>query len=259
MSRRLPWERRNYPVFAGTHYKKDWEAAVGKTQPGIADRPEYQSAKFEADVDAALKVVKKSLSNAYIAQLQMMLNEMDAKGFKRPVLVAPFREDSKNVLARTTAAYLGDRLGLEVDTGIVQMPTAKGPFARSQKQKDTFERMLMPPSFGGTVIPGTPYIGVDDMFTTGGTLSELRSYIDKNGGRFISACALATKDGQNTRLNPLPQQINNVYDNLGSKLAKWITNHVGLEIPTLTGPEATFLSSRRGIEEIRFRHRLAPG
>ncbi len=241
---RKEWEKRNYPVYVGKHYRDGWESAASPTHgDGMADHPNYNKAKFEGDVDAALSVVKSCLSHLYIAQMQKIVQEMDRRGFERPILVAPYKKDSKNMLARTAAAYLGEKLGLEVDTAIVEMP------GKSRKKMEKLERVFNTPSYGGDV-KKKAYIAVDDVITTGGTLSELRSYVDSNGGRFLFACVLSSPKGCSTMLNPEEKQIDRVYKNLGQQLANWVQNAKGISIETLTRAEAAFLSSRDGYEAI---------
>lgn len=253
---RLPWEKtRTYPIKVAGRYKNDWDpTATSSSPPGIADRPEYNAAKMRADAEAALKIVKKSLSTAYINDLKLFINDMESKGYDKPVLLAPYKQNSKNMIARTFAAYVAEKTGLEVDTDVVILPGKK-----SQREKGSiFERMANPPQFGGDV-RGKKYIVMEDMISSGGTLSALRSYIDQNGGRYLFACSLASVDGKSCRLDPVPQMVDRVYDNLGSKLVKWVENRVGFEISALTGPEARFLASRGGAEEVSLRARIAPG
>ncbi|MFA5592900.1 MAG: phosphoribosyltransferase [Micavibrio sp.] len=246
---RVPWERRNYPVFVGKHYKAEWDSAAGD---GMADHPKYNKAKNEAGVSAALSVVKSCLSHAYLAQMKNALRIMEEKGFEKPVLVAPYRKDSKNMLARTAAAYLGEQLGLEVDTAIVELPGKK------RKGMDKLERFFNVPAYGGEVKKNKAYIAVDDMITTGGTLSELRSYIDSKGGRFLFSCVLASPDGKNTVLNPQPAQTEAVYKNLGQHLAKWFENASGLDIKTLTNAETMFLGTKAGKDTLSRGGAFAP-
>lgn len=254
MTFRLPWEnRRNYFVKVAASLRREWAERSG--QPGIADRKEYKPAKEEADVDAALGLIKKSLSRAYIADLKLLLNDMDAKGFKKPVLVAPYRPDSKNMIARTFAAYLAEETGLQVDTNIIELASKAGS---SQRKKTIWDRMVDGPEFAGKIAAGTPVIGIDDMVSSGGTLKDLQSYVDAQGGRYLFSCSLASTTGQNMQLNPLPAQIDRVYHALGQKLTKWVENNVGFEIPCLTSPEAGFLASRGGLEELGRRTRFSP-
>jgi orotate phosphoribosyltransferase-like protein len=240
---RLPWEnRRNYPVYVGTHYRQEWANA---TTNGMADHPSYHAAKHEGDVNAALRVVKDSLSRLYIVQMRMMLQQMEQKGFEKPVLVAPYRADSKNMLARTAAVYLGEQLGLEVDDKIVEMP------GKSRRLMDKFERIFNTPDYAGEVQKGRAYIAVDDMITTGGTLSSLRSYIDEQGGRFLFSCSMASVDGKNTTLNPQPSQIEELSNKLSKHMQKWLENVADVKLPTLTRAETAFLLSGKNAHGLR--------
>lgn len=229
---REPWDdRRHYPVFVATHYRKSWAHA---NSAGLADNPAYEPAKHEGDADAALRVVKSSISRLYIAEMKILLNNLEAKGFQRPILVAPYREDSKNMLARTAAVYLGDELGLEVDHSIIET-------AGSARHKtDKASKIFNDPGFAGEVKKGQAYVAVDDMVNMGGTLASLRSYIDSHGGRYVFACSLASLDGQKAMLDPLPGQAEDVYGRLSTSLQKLLDNV--FDIKTATRAELDFVA-----------------
>jgi hypothetical protein len=61
----------------------------------------------------------------------------------------------------------------------------------SHTQKDALQRLLARARFSGRVQRGAHYILVDDVLTTGGTLSDLRQYIHTQGARCVGCVTLA--------------------------------------------------------------------
>ena len=74
---------------------------------------------------------------------------------------------------------------MQVDCNIVQINEPK------HTSKDAIGRILSRGDFEGAVQPGRSYIIVDDVVTQGGTLSELRNYIESNGGKVACASTLS--------------------------------------------------------------------
>ncbi len=228
-------------------YKKAFNCAAkmpGDTRQGLADHKDYKAAKEQGDIDAALRVVKSCVTRLYEVQLKIALDELERQGLPKPILVAPYREGSQNMLARTAAAYLGDKFGLEVDTQIVELP------GKSRRGMDKLERFFSSPKFAGDVKPGATYIAIDDVITNGGTLAELRSHIIQNGGRFAFAAALAAPDGQHRHLKPEAGQVDKVVAYLGNLAVKWLEEAKDINVRGLTKTEAGFLLTREARDHI---------
>ncbi|MDA1005143.1 MAG: phosphoribosyltransferase, partial [Verrucomicrobia bacterium] len=90
-----------------------------------------------------------------------------------------------NALPSAFAKVLSSVTSLEVDEEIVMVnrPHRTG--------KGSAHRMASRPKFNGAVQTGRDYIIVDDVVTQGGSISELRAYIEENGGHVVAASTLA--------------------------------------------------------------------
>ncbi|WP_298841961.1 phosphoribosyltransferase [uncultured Salinicola sp.] len=96
---------------------------------------------------------------------------------------------SMNALPAAYASYLQKTLGGEVDNRIHQ----KARVGRTGMSG--MARFVWQPAFEGEVLPGKPYVVVEDMVTLGGTLACLTSYIHKNGGKVIAVTSLGSSKG----------------------------------------------------------------
>lgn len=103
-----------------------------------------------------------------------------------------------NAIPDAMAQVLGRDLGLRVIAGeIVQTNKVGHTRARS------FQRIVTPAEFAGTVEAGADYVLVDDHVGLGGTLANLRGYVEANGGHVIAMTALTeSRDGRRISLRP---------------------------------------------------------
>ena len=93
-------------------------------------------------------------------------------------------EAGRNALPETYARYIGVMTGLEVDGEIV-MANRVGHTGAGH-----WHRLAVRPTFNGRVQAGREYLLVDDLVRDGGTLSELRWYIEARGGRVVGVSTL---------------------------------------------------------------------
>lgn len=247
---RLSWGKSIVPVFVASAYKKEWVAEkTGQRSElmrnGLADHPDYEEAKRGGDVDAALRVVHDTMDRLYIARMKISLNMLAEQGIKDPILVAPYKETSKNMLARTAAVYLGKELGLEVDTNIVETDKV------SRKTLSKLGRIFTPATFEGESKKGRIYIMVDDNMLSGSTFADLRSHLLKNGSGIAFACVLSTPDGKNTSLKPSDEALSAVSSELSSTLKDWMKNVAGIGLESLTQFEIGVLQKPAGRRELR--------
>jgi predicted amidophosphoribosyltransferase len=106
------------------------------------------------------------------------------------IVVPVHAEEStgRNQIPTKFADYFGYVTGLEVDTGIVQSRKV------GRTGKGAWHRLAFRPAFSGPVQAGREYIVVDDIVTGGVSLSELRQFIESQGGRVVAmTCCLKSK------------------------------------------------------------------
>jgi proteasome lid subunit RPN8/RPN11 len=140
--------------------------------------PDYEAAKA-GDRAAAIRVAS-SLSKA---------DKIQALAADHPgaVLVPVLAEEAtgSNQLPAALAAVINVATGLKVDHGIVQSVRAH------RTGQGHLYRMAHRPKFTGDVTEGQEYILVDDLAAMGGTLAEMRHYIETHGGIAVDAVTLA--------------------------------------------------------------------
>lgn len=246
---REPWGKGNCPVLVASAYKRAWldvpkDHKPTDLRPGLSDHPDYEAAKRGGDMDAAFRVVKSSMDRLYITRMKMMLATLRERGIENPILVAPYKQHSQNMLARAAAVYLGKELGLEVDTNILETDKV------SRKELSKLGRIFTPATFEGTSKKGRWYIGVDDNMISGSTFADLRGHLVGQGSRFAFACALATPDGHNTNLNVSPEQVLLLKSGLSESIRGWMKNVVGISVESLTKFEGDVLLKREGHREL---------
>ena len=141
--------------------------------------PDYAPAKA-GDPAAAVRFVDAVVSPAGLERLRLLI------GDREPIVAAAHAEEAggRNALPERYAFVLSRRLGLPVDLQIVQ---ANRPHRTGQGGE---YRLVARSEFDGTVEVGRDHLIVDDNVTQGGTLADLRSYIERNAGHVIGASTL---------------------------------------------------------------------
>lgn len=213
-----------------------------KGKKGTADREAYIAAKRGFDMDAAFQIVERTVSKA---GCDSIIAHIIAGGCKaRIVMPHPDFDDEDdpgasvgltNALPFAFAKYLKDITGRAVDEEIIQM-------ARVGRTKLTkWQRFLYQPAFGGAVRTDEPYILIDDVVSTAGTLAALRSYIVRNGGTVLCATALANGVGKNQPFPITPETSSNLVEAYGAGFAPYWRETFGHEVGCLTEAEGRFL------------------
>ena len=133
--------------------------------------------------DAAYKLACDLLKNE---QRLLKINDVSLK-FPKAVYVGVHAKEEAGVnkIPIMLTKLIGELTNQPVDDNIVQ----KTKVCRTGK--DEIYRLAFRPKFDGNVKVGQEYILVDDVISRGGTLSELRFYIEKHGGKVVQMIAFA--------------------------------------------------------------------
>lgn len=91
-----------------------------------------------------------------------------------------------NMLPYAYAAKISQITGLKISDSIKQINETHHTGAGKA------ERLMDRAIFDGKVVPGLKYIIVDDVFTTGSNINELRKYIERRGGKVVNVAILGT-------------------------------------------------------------------
>ncbi|MCL1981117.1 MAG: hypothetical protein FWG62_08605, partial [Proteobacteria bacterium] len=160
----------------------------------MKSHPDYEAAK-SGDREAAARLVLDMMSGKGQREKLRAL----AEKYPDAILVAVHAEErsGRNSIPSVLSEYIGKATGLDVGAEIVQ----SGKVGRTGA--GAWYRMSHRPRFDGPVEKGRQYILVDDVVTGGGTFSELRRYIEANGGEVVDmVSAGAARFGTNIALTP---------------------------------------------------------
>ena len=91
---------------------------------------------------------------------------------------------------------------------------------------------------------------VDDFIGQGGTLANLRGWVEKNGGRAIGAVGLTGKP-YSAKLSPTKEQVHELRTRHGQELEKWWKERFGHAFDCLTQSEARYLARSPDVKTIR--------
>ena len=165
-----------------------------------------------------------------------------------PVLVCAnaYERQGFNAIPAALAKLLSERLGAPFDTTVVQTNVV------SHTGADGYGRLARQAVFEGKVQRGCEYVMVDDFIGQGGTLANLRGWIEKQGGKVVGAVALTGKP-YSAKLNPSQEQLYELRQRHGSVLEQWWREHFGHAFDCLTQSEARYLARSPDVDTIRNR------
>ncbi|GHV40014.1 hypothetical protein FACS1894187_20520 [Synergistales bacterium] len=234
---------------------------IGKAWPkkfqSVAQIATIDKMKSHRDYDAA-KAGDLSAAGRMVLDLAADINLQKeilflAKAYPDAIVASAYAEEQsgENAIPRALTEYIGELTGLEVSDGIVQ--TVKV----GRTGSSSWYRMANRPKFDGQVQAGRKYIIVDDVVTQGGTLSELRRYIEANGGTVVRMVSIGA--AENSAIIALSEKTRlELERRFGVKLLRDFLKEVGLyggEHRALTESEAKTLLGAGTLN--RARNRIA--
>lgn len=207
-----------------------------------SSHPDYEAAK-RGNYDAARRLVSEVLSPNAIKQIKAIIGNRSA------IALGVHAEEavSRNAIPGAMADVLGKLLGLDVDVDIVQAAKV------GRTAQDGFGRLANQPSFDGPVRTDKPYLIMDDTLTQGGTLANLKGYIEHRGGEVLAATALTGKQ-YSAKIaidSSTLERLRDQYD--GTGLEAWWQNRFGYGFDSLTESEARYLLRAQDADKVRDR------
>ena len=206
--------------------------------------PAYAGAKA-GDTAAATNLVHALVDETGISAVRRLLGTVEAP---RPILVSAhaYERDGFNAIPAALARLLSECLGVPFDTTVVQTNvvghTGAGGYGRLARQA----------AFGGEVEEGREHVMVDDFIGQGGTLANLRGWIETQGGTVVGAVGLTGKP-YSAKLNPSEEQLHELRQKHGPDFEKWWREHFGHAFDCLTQSEARYLARSPDADTIRDR------
>jgi len=227
--------------------RRGWDAfpdAIIATPPSTqSSDPSYAAAKG-GDMKAALELVDRVMPDDIEQRVRATIG--DAK----PIVAAVHAEEAagRNKIPLATAFVLGERMGLQVDEKLVQASRAK------RTGSDGMARLGVQPEFAGEVERDADYLLVDDTLAQGGTLAQLKTHIEDNGGRVVGVFALSGKQ-YSAKISLDNATLNDVRAKYGS-IEDWWKGELGYGFEGLTQSEARYMLNS-GLSPEALRDRVA--
>lgn len=201
--------------------------------------PQYLDAKA-GNADAALVLAGDLISDAGMADIARLVDG-------RASLLLPVIADETmgfNAIPDAMAQVMARELRCEVVAGeIVQTNKVGHTRARA------FQRLVTPAMFDGPVAAGADYVLVDDHVGLGGTLANLRGYVQARGGRVIGITTL-TESRQARHISLRAETLDMLWDRYGEEIDILWQDQFGYGIDCLTEVEASILCREQSVAAI---------
>ena len=206
--------------------------------------PEYAAAKSGDDA-AARRLVGSLVEESGIADVHKLVGsgEIGMPGF---VCAHAYERGGVNAIPVALSEWLSTRLDVPFIADVVQSNVVAHTGA------DGYGRLARQARFEGEVDPGREYVMVDDFIGQGGTLANLRGWIEKQGGKVVGAVGLTGKS-YSAKLNPTKEQLYELRTKHGRDFEKWWRGSFGHTFDCLTQSEARYLTRSPNVDRIRNR------
>jgi hypothetical protein len=208
--------------------------------------PDYSAAKSGNEV-SALTLAQDLLSAAEIERLRQVVGRDGAVLLPISALEISGFNAIPDAMAQTLAISLG-------------WPTSAGEIVQNNKVGHTraraFNRLVTPASFEGTVVPGQTYVLVDDHVGLGGTLANLKGFVERHDGTVAAMTTLTeSRDARHIALQT--DTLTMLRERHGEELETLWREQFGHGLECLTDIEARVLCREPTVDSIR--DRLAQG
>ena len=206
---------------------------------------EYAAAK-SGDSVAAANLVKSLVGTSGLAAVGELVADVKESGPLALVSAHAYERDGVNAIPGALAELLSVRLGLLHEDSVVQANivshTGAGGYGRLARQA----------AFGGNVAAGVRFVMVDDFIGQGGTLANLRGWIERQGSTVVGAVGLTGKP-YSAKLSPTLEQLDELRQKHGTEFEGWWRERFGHAFDCLTQSEARYLARSPDADTIRDR------
>lgn len=213
--------------------RSDWQenfpdALILYRARDVQTHVDYIAAK-QGNTAAAYRLIVDMVQPQDLIKMQQL-----AQSAHGVVAVHAEEQSGRNKIPLALAAHLEAHLGLCMDTDIIQIDQANRGAATG------LERLVRSVGFSGNVVAGQHYLIVDDTLTQGGTLADLKGYIESHGGMVVGAVALMGKQ-YSAKLKPSAAILALLRQQAGADFEQWWQHERGYNFDRLTESEANFL------------------
>ena len=217
------------------------DVLIHASESAVKQHPAYKAAKAGHGFSATTLVndTMSEQQNQYLVDL--------LRGHK-PTLVSAhaYERDGINAIPEAFAVEISKAVGWPHDTAVAQVNVVAHTGA------DGFSRLARQAEFSGAIQAGCEYVLVDDFVGMGGTLANLRGYIESNGGKVLAAVSLTGKP-HSAKLALSQERLNELRNKHGTELENWWVGRFAHAFNALTESEARYLARTEAIDTIRNR------
>jgi hypothetical protein len=217
------------------------DVLIHASESAVKQHPAYKAAK-SGDGASAIALVNDTMSEAQNQRLAQLLRG------HMPTLVSAhaYEREGVNAIPEIFADELSKALGWPVDAAVLQTNVVAHTGA------DGFSRLARQAEFAGAIQPGCEYVLVDDFVGMGGTLANLKGYIESQGGRVLAAVSLTGKP-HSAKLAPTPERLIELRMKHGTDFENWWIGRFAHAFDALTESEARYLARTETADTIRDR------
>jgi len=160
----------------------DFPDVVIHSDESVVKKHSLYTAAKTGDANAAQSLALETATIGALDKISALVGE------RRPHLLAvhALETEGANAIPRVFARLLSKMLDLPVANGIIQINRV------SHTGADGYHRLALPALFGGEV-EEQEYFLVDDFIGQGGTLANLKGYVESRGAKALGATALTGK------------------------------------------------------------------
>jgi hypothetical protein len=229
------------------YYRTPWPADFPDVviHAPLAERdihPSYSAAKA-GSMDAARHLVEDLLSEESVRALESLVGVT-------PVLlvgISAIETLGFNAIPDAMANELNIRLNWPIEAGELRQCNKVG-----HTRASSWHRFVTQAEFTGEVMAGANYVLVDDHVGFGGTLANLRGYIEHQGGTVIGMTTLTETPGAR-RIALQGETLRMLREKHGDPLEELWQENFGHGLDCCTQLEASYLCRQQSLDYIRRR------
>jgi len=217
------------------------DVLIHAEESAVKKSTDYPAAKA-GDVPAARRLVEAMLNEPIVEKLGVITTGAN------PLLasVHAYETEGINRIPTVLAEVLAERLGLHAEDSVVQTNRSGHTGASG------YHRLAHPALFDGDVERGRAYLLVDDFVGQGGTLANLKGFIETKGGHAV-LCTTLTGKPYSAKLTPSGATLRALRAKHGDELETWWKDNFGYGFDCLTESEARYLERADDAQLIRNR------
>jgi hypothetical protein len=218
------------------------EVVVHSTLRERDQHPRFVAAKA-GDAEAALTLANELVRISQIDLLRAVV------GGGRPILlpVSALEDAGFNAIPDAMADILAEALDWPRSAGEIVQVNRVG-----HTRAPSFNRLVTPAAFEGPVARGADYVLVDDHVGLGGTLANLKGYVETYGGRVVGMTTL-TESREARQIALRPDILAMLKERHGEGLETVWQEQFGHSLDRLTNVEGIILCREQTVDAIRDR------